>query len=301
MGKIFLIFGFLGVSNLGWCDWRESFRDFCESKESGVGFAWLKLAPVARGISLGDAYLSVVDGPEAIFWNPAGLGKKSGWEANFTHWQHFMGIRHEFLGLSYRSGANAYGFGVSGVFTGEIEHRNEQQELKGEYKVYDFLGSFSYARRLEEGLYFGGTIKGIYERIHIYELSSWLLDFGVIYRAYPGLWVGGTFVNLGPSPAFENEEIKPPRCWKLGISYEKERILISLDANKYIDQVLGTGIGVEYKISPFFCVRGGYRAGNESYCLSGGFGVRVGGFKFDYAFRPYGLELGSAHILTLTR
>ncbi len=289
------------VCGIAYGNWWESFKDFCENKESGVGFAWLKLAPGARGTALGDAYLSVVEGPDAISWNPAGLGKGNGWQTSFTHWQHFKGIRYEFLGFSVKKGPNAYGLGLSGVFTEGIEYRNERQEFLKEYNAYDFLGSFNYTRELEKGLYLGGTIKKVYERIYIYELSSWLLDFGVIYRAYPGVWIGGTLGNLGPSSAFESEKIKPPRCWKIGASYEKNRGLISLDINKYIDAILQVGIGVELKISPFFCVRSGYRIEDRSYRLSGGFGVKLKGFEFDYVFKPYLLELGSAHILTLRK
>ncbi len=290
---------FMLVCAVAYGDWWE---DFSKGKENGVGFAWLKLNPGARGIALGDAYLSVANGPEAIFWNPAGIGKGNGWKANFTHWQHFKGIRYEFLGLSTERGCNAYGLGLSGIFTGEIEHYNDTQKLLGEYRAYDFLGSLSYTRRLDEGLYFGGTIKWIHERIYIYELSNWALDFGVIYNVYPNLWIGGTLANLGYSSAFENEKIKLPRCWKIGASYEKGKGLVSLDINKYIDAVLEAGIGVEYRINPIFCVRSGYRTkATGSYSLSCGFGVKFKGLEFDYAFKPYSLELGSAHILTLTR
>ncbi len=287
------------VCGVTYGDWWE---DFSKAKESGVGSAWLKLNPGARGVALGDAYLSIAKGPEAIFWNPAGIGTGTGWKANFTHWQHFQGLRYEILGLSTTRGRNAYGIGLAGVFAGKFEHRNEKQNLLGEYNAYDFLGSFSYTRNLDKGLYFGGTIKWIYEQIYVYRLSNVALDFGVNYNIYPNLWIGGTLVNLGSSSAFEEENIKLPRCWKVGANYEKDNILISLDINKYIDAVLEAGIGTEYKINPIFCVRTGYRMDcTGEYSLSCGFGVKFKEIELDYAFKPYSLGLGNAHILTLTR
>lgn len=300
MSRVLIFIGLL-IGVIGWCDWKESFENFYSSKEKGVGLAWLKLAPSARGIALGNAYISAVDDPTAGWWNPGALCKVEGTHANFTHMQHFMGIRYEFLGLATERGANAYGITLSGLFINEMELRNEQQDSLGEFSAYNFLAAFSYARKLEKGVYFGGTIKGFRDRIYIYEYSSWLTDFGVSYMALPNLWFGGVLVNLGRYPRFETKKFKPPRGWKVGGSYKKGGLLISCDVNKYIDAVMQVGIGVEYAIANVFCLRVGYIVGSEAYSFSAGFGVKWKGVSFDYALRPYEFGLGNTHIFTLTR
>jgi hypothetical protein len=297
--KGILVFMFLLLSVAGWGE------KFYRNKEEGVGLAWLKLAPSARGIALGNAYISVVDEPTASWWNPGALGKIEGMHTNFTHMQYFMGIRYEFLGLSINKGKNAYGVTLNGIFINGFDCRNEQQDSLGEFSAYDFLTAFSYARTLAEGLYLGGTLKGIRERIYIYESSALLVDFGVSYTAMKNLWFGATLVNLSNKyPKFEEEEIKPPRGWKIGSSYKNRKALLSIDVSKYIDAVMQVGIGAEYELLSVISLRAGYTSGSDSYSLSTGLGITLDGIRIDYAFRPYnknGIGLNSAHIFTLTK
>jgi hypothetical protein len=300
MKNVLILIGLLIVGP-GWCDWKDNFKDLYSGKRDDVGLAWLKIAPGARGIALGNAHISTVDDPTAIWWNPGALGRIEGTQANFTHVQHFQGIRYEFLGVSTKRGNNSFGFALGGLFVNGLEHRNEQQELLGEFGAYSFLATLSYARTLAEGLCFGAALKGIRERIYVYEYSSWLADFGVTYRALPDLWLGSTLVNVGRHPKFEEEEIAPPRGWKVGASYKRYGLLASVDAVKYIDAVLQAGIGLEYELGSLLLLRAGCTPGNEAYLFSTGFGIRWRFVKLDYAFRPYGLDLGSAHILTLTK
>lgn len=298
---LLMIAAVLITGGIGRGDWRDRFESFYSDKEKGVGLAWLKLAPSARGIALGNAYISVVDDPTATWWNPSALGKIDGLHTNFTHTQHFMGIRYEFLGLATRRGVNAYGLTFSGVFINDIEYRNEQQDSLGKFSAYSFLASFSYARELAEGVYLGGALKGVRERIYIYESSSWLADFGVTYKALPNLWFGGTLVNLGRYPKFDRYQIKPPRGWRIGGSYRRYSLLVSMDVSKYIDAILQTGIGIEYEIANILFLRVGYTMGSETYSFSGGVGIERNGIKIDYAFRPYTIGLGNTHIFTLTK
>ncbi|MBI4723036.1 MAG: PorV/PorQ family protein [Candidatus Stahlbacteria bacterium] len=299
MNKL-LIFVLMISEGIASADWKDSLDSLFKRKESGVGIAWLKISPSARGIGLGNAYISAVDDPTAGWWNPGALARIEGTHFNFTHTQDFMS-RQEFLGACIKRGVNAYGLTVSGLFINGMEYRNEQQDSIGEFSAFSFLMGFSYARILAPGVYFGGTLKVFSERILTYESFSWLTDFGVVYTALHNLQFGGTIVNLGRYPKFENQEVKPPRGWKIGASYKKYGCLLSIDANKYIDAVMQTGIGLEYSIASLLAVRAGYTFGIETYSFSAGLGVKWKGMKIDYAFRPYNLGLGSAHIFTLVR
>jgi hypothetical protein len=293
------------VAKFGWCKWDDSIRRFLyeESIEKGVGFAWLKLSPSARGKALGDAYLSVVSDPTAIWWNPGALPKTKNMAINFTHTHHFMGIRHEFLGLCVKRGENSYGFAFGGIFINGLEYRDTQpmDEPMEEFSAYAFSTTISYARCLEKGLNLGISFKLIHERIYIYELASWLSDFGLTYSPYHNLWLGFSFVNLGPYPKFEKQRIKPPRGWKIGVSYEKFGLLFSVGANKYIDAIFQPNIGIEYNFNSLFSLRGGYSFWTDTYSFSLGFGIKWRKIEIDYAFRPYQLGLGNAHIFTITK
>jgi len=305
MRKILVLVLFSG-SLFGSEDWYTKVKDFCNRKENGVGLAWLKVSPGARGAVIGDGYLSVVRGPTSMWWNPAGLARSDGLQASFTHTQHFLGIRNEFVGLSNKRTNNAYGVAMSGAFINGIELRDERQDSLGEFSAYDFSIIGSYARSFSEGgrtsnFAIGGSVKGVYEQIYIYKLSSWLLDFGMTYTPHTGVWLAATINNLGPKLKFESKEFKTPFAWKVGISYEGTQFLTSIGVNKYKDTILRGGIGLEYKIGPYLFLRAGYKIRYDTETMSLGFGVRWKGFSIDYAFKPYGLGLGATHIFTITK
>ncbi|MCK4352544.1 PorV/PorQ family protein [candidate division WOR-3 bacterium] len=296
---IFLMLAGSGFGKSWYKNWWDNFSNWCNSKESGVGLAWLKLAPSARGISLGNAGVS--SDPTALWWNPAGLAMSKGLQVNFTHTQHFLGLRNEFFGVSKKMGTQAFGLSLSGIFADGFELRNERQDLLGEFGVHNFMVSVGYARNLSKDFNLGLTAKMIYERIYVYDFKSWLLDFGFSYTPYPDLWLTGTIVNLGPKPKFEKEYIKPPRAWRIGANYEIKKFLFSISLNKYIDAILRGGMGIEYELNPYLSLRGGYKIRYDTETLSLGFGIKYKGFTIDYAFRPYTLKLGSSHIFTITR
>lgn len=289
------------IANLGFADWRDRIDSFFNKKESGVGLAWLKLGVGARALALGNAYISVASDPTALFWNPAGLSRGEGLHVNFMHNQQFMGIRHEFVGLATKNNRNAYGAAVTGVSTGGIELRNEQQDSLGEYGTRYFMVTTSYARTISKDFAMGISLKGIFERIYIYTLATWLVDFGLSYNPRPNLWFAAVFVNLGPKPEFETEDIKPPSAWKVGASYEFTKFLFSLDIEKYLDAVLRGSVGVEYLFTPYLFLRGGYKVRYETEFVSLGFGIKWKGLAMDYAWRPYTQNLGAAHIFTVTK
>ncbi|MDI6840867.1 MAG: PorV/PorQ family protein [bacterium] len=301
--RIFLIpvFLLLAISSFG--SWRDKISDFCNQKEDKVGLSWLKISQGARGVAIGDGYLSVVSDPTAMWWNPTGIVRSDGLRVSFTHTQHFMEMRNEFFGVSNKRGYNAYGIAVSGLCVNEIELRSELQDSLGEFSAYDFMLIGSYARSFGKDFNMGWSLKGIYEQIYIYSALGWLIDLGASYNPYPGVWVAGTLSNLGPKIKFENKKFKTPFAWKLGVSYNWNKLLISIGTNKYKDTILRGGLGIEYKISPNFELRAGYsiRSEYKSESISAGFGVNWSGLSLDYAFKPYGLGLGVAHILTITK
>ncbi len=93
---------------------------------------------------------------------------------------------------------------------------------------------------------------------------------------------------------------------KAGLVYKKIKSLnLLLDLTLPADNIIRTNFGAEYNINPYFSFRAGWRSGpysiSELGLLSGfttGFGIQYMGFKFDYAFVPYG-KLGLTHRLSL--
>ena len=297
---------FADENKWGCLDFVKDVENIFKSQEEGVGEAWLKIPTGARGTALANAYLNIAEGPTASWWNPAGLIKNSGWSGAFTYTSPFTGNpdfagNYEFVGVSNKSGKNAYGITLSEMYIPSFETYDEQQHYYGKFDLNNLLGAFSYARAIDRQLTVGASLKGLYERIYIDECSTWLLDFGLMYTPYPNLWLGATAMNLGPSPKFDSVATKLPSAWKLGASYTISNLLFSINTDKYIDEIMKVGFGCEYTPIKYLSLRAGYITGSTTESFSLGFGINWQGFKLDYAFKPYAYNIGASHIITLTR
>ncbi|RKY59145.1 MAG: hypothetical protein DRP94_04355, partial [Candidatus Latescibacterota bacterium] len=79
--------------------------------------AFLELGVGARPLGMGSAYVAVAEGPEVVYWNPAGLVLGEGTTLGFMHSERFAGlVRKDFVGASFSRGG--WGAGTSLVRTG---------------------------------------------------------------------------------------------------------------------------------------------------------------------------------------
>lgn len=113
------------------------------------------------------------------------------------------------------------------------------------------------------------------------------------------LSLGASLSNLGSGLKYESKASPLPIILSLGSSLNYEDKLLALTSFDYILKEKKTiGLGLEYKIVEYLCVRGGYRLGeaNQGLCLGFGtkknFGNWIG--EIDYAYHPI-KELQSNH------
>ena len=90
-GCVVLVLGILGFALPGHAQVRPT--DTLEStenyeKQGPSTFTFLKVTPTARAASMGDAYTSVAEGIEAIYWNAAGIAKvpRLGYSFGYIQW-----------------------------------------------------------------------------------------------------------------------------------------------------------------------------------------------------------------------
>jgi hypothetical protein len=276
---------------------------FEKSIEQGVGLSWIKILPNARGKGLGDAYLTIGNNPSIGMWNPGAIGQCSD-GIEFTHMAHFVGIRSENFAISKKKGKGVYNLYLSGTFVKGLEYRESKPTPQplGYFNCYGFVIGVGYGRKLEEGLNVGGVIKLVQEKIFYYTTKTLLVDAGLTYMGIKDLWFGIALVNYGKYPKFRKVEIKPPRGVRVGVSYTKFNTLLSIQINKYRDEILQPNIGIEYSLREEFVIRGGYSFWVDTYSFSCGFGIKLlRGWRLDYAFRDYKIGLGEGHFITILR
>jgi hypothetical protein len=293
--------------------------------------AFLKLGVGARAVAMGGAFTGIADDPFAIYWNPAGLASLEG-ERNlgFFHNDYIQGLGQEFLlytspaeGIKFlksrelRSGV--WGLGLDYFYTPkDLERRSGLNEgdslspispVEGKFGAYDLAFLAGYGWRRSKDLSLGGALKVIRQSIDDKSGSSLALDLGLL-RDFS--WRGDDFTagfavqNIGPGVKFISRRYDLPLVFKAGLSRRlpDSGALVSLEADKSIDNYPFFVIGMEYPLMTRLALRAGYRYrlyGNELGPWSGisaGAGIAFERFSFDYAFNPFG-DLGNSHRFSL--
>src|SRR6202041_1064947 len=68
--------------------------------QTDVGTAaaeFLQIGAGARSLGMGEAYTAVADGPDAVYWNPAGLSRMTRPEATYAITSLPAGIAHDYF------------------------------------------------------------------------------------------------------------------------------------------------------------------------------------------------------------
>ena len=140
-------------------------------KEAGTSAgAFLKIdAGAPRGQALGNASVSVADGPEALFWNPAGAASATTREVQFTYMDYLQGYKARTLAYLQPIGKTIIGLSVNYMDMKNFDFRDEwgNQNAEVGVPVQNFVGSLSIARGFfNQKLQLGGTAKYVSERLY---------------------------------------------------------------------------------------------------------------------------------------
>ena len=131
--------------------------------------AFLKInAGSPRAQALGNAYVSIADGPEALFWNPAGAASATTRELQFSYLDYLQGYKARTLAYLQPIGKTIIGVTVNYMDMDGFDFRGEYGEQQPEVgvPVQNFVGSLSVARGFfDQKLQIGGTAKYISEKL----------------------------------------------------------------------------------------------------------------------------------------
>ncbi len=86
---------------------------------------FLSIGAGARGLGMGGAFCAVVDDASSGYWNPAGLYKVQGQQAQFMHSERFGGlVKYDYLGYGRSDGATGLGASLYRTDVGDIPNTN---------------------------------------------------------------------------------------------------------------------------------------------------------------------------------
>lgn len=274
--------------------------------------AFLKIGVGARAVGMGEAAAAVAAGPEALYWNPAGLAAYERGAVSFTHNEWLEDVRYEYLGLSYPLlNVGTFAFTAGRVSMGEIEGRNEQGDPTGTFNASDMALSLGYARRLLKILTVGVGAEYVTEKIEAESAATFAGTAGAIVDTpLAGLAAGVSASNVGGELKFIEEGDPLPMVVRGGLAYllpfggEANRLTVAADAVKFndSDDVKVNG-GVEYWFMGTVAARAGYKANYDEDGVTGGLGFKYAaserlGLAADYAYADMGV-FGATHRISL--
>ncbi|MFH0775520.1 MAG: PorV/PorQ family protein [bacterium] len=269
------------------------------------GAAFLKLGQGARANGMAGAYCAIADDSSACYWNPAGLVQLNQNEALFMYLRPMTevdGLAYSSINMVLPSINEAYGVSLVYFGYGKEKGYDNSGNSTDDWSASDMAISCSYARKINQGLSIGGSLKTVQLRIDDKGAQSICLDAGLLCKDYrPNLNLAAVLTNLGKKPKSEKEGDPLPLSLRLGGAYKKDLrfpTLISLDTNLSPFYV---ALGIESALSPIFSARLGYASGpaKEGPGLTAGFGITQQSLSLDYAIRPYS-DLGLSHYISLS-
>lgn len=228
-----------------------------QNNAGGNTAEFLKVGPGARALGFGEAFGPVAEGPEAIYWNPAGLAALSRPELSYTRSEFLSFFHHDFL--AYAHPVKALKGTLAASFT-----RLSQESLPlvtnanvtvGRFNPHSHAVALAYARRFSledpeasERAYFreawnvpgtyrpfrhrqepwtgtlllGLSVKGITETLYDRTASAVAVDGGAIFRPVnrQSLTFSFAFRHAGGKEQFIRENENLPAEADFGIAYE---------------------------------------------------------------------------------
>ena len=293
---------------------------------------WLELQTGVRAIGMAGAQTAAGDDISSSLYNPANVSYIEGQQVFFNKTNYIADISHSFFGYGRQMteldvlGINIF-FLDSGWIPETTDEANTGNDIGslGNYKVYNFLANFSYARSISDKFKVGLGLKYFREDIDNMYAQGLAFDFGAHYSVGLGIKLGLSINNVGPDVKFEgdglqqyvDDSVSPsgilmkstgsfslPQIVRLGIegkvmgsdrmSLIANNLLglsVAVDILKPITDDMYAALGSELSISEMFFVRLGSRINHDTASFSFGLGLEYSNFKIDYSLSDYG-DLG---------
>lgn len=178
-----------------------------QSPSSTEGALFLLLPVGARAVSLGRA-MTAMPGPEAAFWNPAGLASLGESRAVLFRGDHAVGAATALSVLAARPGLGTIGASYLLLDIGDQELKDRDDNVLGTVSVRNHLGVVSAATRILSRLDAGVNLKMVQFRLSCRGLcpdagttaTTYAVDAGLQFVPSPDLplRLGAMVAHLGP-------------------------------------------------------------------------------------------------------
>ena len=272
---------------------------------SSTGSSQLNLPLSARSASLSGATVADIGTHSSSFVNPANLWTEGPTSVLLSHSQWIQDIQSEIVGTQIPFSFGTFGLTVLNTNVRGIEIRERPGPPLGTFTARFATFQAGFATKVSDGLLVGGALKYIYEKLYVDEATGIGFDFGAAYRTpVEGLTAGISMTNLGELGEFRNDASQLPAVGRIGASYillyGEVMLTSSVALAKGLHQTqTHAQLGLEAVYDHMLALRIGYEAGYETRGVAAGLGIRYSILQFDYAYLPFSLGLGDAHLFSI--
>jgi len=299
---------------------------FAFEKVGVTSFQFLKVMPDARSTSMGEAYSSIAEGSDGMYWNPAAMMRSNGISANLSRVDYIFDTGHFGVAANYTFNGFALGMMFMNVDYGDIEVTTVENLEYLEDGTYNpgltgeviqpgaMVAGLGVAQRLTNKFSYGVSMKYVREDMIYAEQSLIMWDLGILYETgFRSITIAATTRNFGPQVEYFDYSYPIPQTMNIGISShiigkdspllvnsDTHQLLVAFDLVQPRDYDQQYNAGLEYVFMDLVALRGGYKMNYDTEGLTFGAGVNLKGFSIDYSYNTYGEFLSDVHRFTFS-
>jgi len=256
---------------------------------------FLQVGLGARAAGMGGAFTALAEGPDASYWNPAGLGGIEDRQFAVGHfsWYQDITLNHGALAIPL---TERIGLAASMTFVnyGKIEGYDAYGASTGELSAGDWAGGLSIGAALTDQIKAGISGRFINQKLADVSASGFAADFGLSMQA-GNFGLSAAASNIGPTMKFESVSERLPAAARLGVAFAPAQSVIvgavEIEKKLYGDIVIRQGVELRFSNQyflrsglSFYPGQGEYRSLKSGYSL--GAGMELKSIRVDYAFTP---------------
>jgi len=269
---------------------------FADAGAGGQGGAFLRLPIGARPAGMGNAFVSIADDANALYFNPAGLYQAKSLTFGAMYSIMSMDRRHYQGSFIYSNPAlGALGVMFAGFGVADIDGRDTAGNPTGKFDDSEMSLSLGYGRQLFSSIGIGVGVKYLHHSLQDYSASGLGYDAGlhstidmdspVLKKIRLGLSVTNISAKLKWDTDSSHED-EIPLTARLGVSVDlqlsKIMLLAAVDGSRTANEALKLHAGTE----TWFFDALGIRAGLDGEDFTYGASIRISKFELDYAYCP---------------
>lgn len=181
------------------------------------GANFLHIGVGARSQGLGTSSASLTEGPEAMFWNPAGIVTRDDIAVFASYMQLYgtSGITNTAAAVTVPVGQGAIGFAFTQFGSGSIDRTTEvapdgdDPAFPGQFVYTGTTFALQYARNITDRLSASAGLRYVREGIDFANNSYFGFDLATRFRTgLYGLSVAAAVTNIGPSNRFTGSGVE---------------------------------------------------------------------------------------------